>query len=71
MVVAAVAGLALAGRVVDLPEAGPPPSTATTGLVSIATVPPAAVPEALRGRCGCPSSAATAPARPAPWPARR
>jgi len=42
-------GLALAGRVVDLPEAEPRASTATTGLVSIVTLPsPAAVPEALR-----------------------
>jgi hypothetical protein len=52
-VLAAIGGLAVAGRVVELPQAGrspaqPPPVTATTRLVSIATLPPPAVPEALR-----------------------
>src|SRR5215207_7418436 len=71
VVVAAPGGLALAGRVVDLPEAGPPASTATTGLVSIVTLPPpAAVPEALRrplrlpglrGDGSCPASFVAGP----------
>jgi hypothetical protein len=71
VVVAALGGLAVAGQVVDLPEAGPPASTATTGLVSIVTLPPpAAVPEALRrplrlpglrGDGSCPASFVAGP----------
>jgi len=52
-VLVALGGLALAGRLLDLPQdrrslAQPPPSTAPTQLASVATLPPPAIVEPLR-----------------------
>jgi hypothetical protein len=52
-VLATLGGLTVAGRLLDLPEerplgTPPPPSTTTNQLVSVATLPPVAIPAALR-----------------------
>ena len=57
---AALGGLAVAGRLLDIPDdrrsvAQPPPSTAPIPLVDTATLPPPAIPEALRRPLRLPS----------------
>src|SRR5829696_235284 len=52
-VLVALGGLAVAGRVQDLPQvrrapAGPPPSTAPAQTVTVATLPPLVIPDAVR-----------------------
>jgi hypothetical protein len=52
-VLVALGGLAVAGRVQDLPQArltpaGPPPSTALAQTVTVATLPPLVIPDAVR-----------------------
>jgi hypothetical protein len=74
-VLAAVGALAVAGRLLDLPQdrrapAGAPPSTAPGRVASVATLPPMGIPESLRrpvrlpglGRDGaCPTTPAVGP----------
>jgi hypothetical protein len=74
-VLATLGGLVVAGRLLDLPQdrravTGPPPSTAPARVVSVPTLPPAAVPETPRrplrlpglGRDGsCPATPAVGP----------
>jgi hypothetical protein len=74
-VLAALAGLAAAGRLLDVPEdrrsvARPAPSTAPIQLVTVVTLPPPAIPEALRRPLRLPSLRrdGSCPATPAAGP---
>lgn len=74
-VLAALAGLTVAGRLLDVPEdrrsaARPAPSTASIQLVSVVTLPPPAIPEALRRPLRLPSlrGDGSCPATPAAGP---
>jgi hypothetical protein len=71
-VLVAVGGLAVAGRVVDLPRARPAPprptpATAPDQAVTVVTVRKPTSRPGCGGRCACPTPAATAPARPRRW----
>jgi hypothetical protein len=71
-VLAALCGLAVAGRLLDLPQdrrsfVQSTPSTAPIRLATVATLPPPAIPGRCGGRCGCPTCGTMAPARVARW----